>query len=53
MVKDEKNKYLNSVNKNYIYLSSKQKFILPNKDFKKFSLDSNKVCKSGVFWDYI
>ena len=28
-----------------MHLSSKQKFILPNKDFKKFSLDSNKDFK--------
>ena len=34
-------------------LSPKQKFILPNKDFKKFILDSNKVSKSDTFLNYI
>ena len=36
-----------------MHLSSKQKFILPNKDFKKFSLDSNKVWKSEAISNYI
>ena len=53
MVKDEKNKYLNVVNKNLLISQKKKKFILPNKGFKKFDLDSNKVCKSGTFLIYI
>ena len=53
MVKDEKNKYFNVVNKNLIISHQFKKFILPNKGFKKFDLDSNKVCKSGAFLNYI
>jgi hypothetical protein len=53
MVKDEKNKCLNLLNKKLNFSHQNKKFILPNKDFKKVSLESNKVCKSGVFWDYI
>jgi len=38
----------------FINLSLKnQKFILPNKGFKKFDLDSNKVWKSETFLIYI
>jgi hypothetical protein len=43
MVKDEKNKWLNVFNKKLNFSHQKQKFILPNKGFKKFDLDSNKV----------
>ena len=43
MVKDEKNKWLNVFNKKLNLSHQKQKFILPNKGFKKFDLDSNKV----------
>ena len=43
MVKDEKNKWLNVFNKKLNFHHLIKKFILPNKGFKKFDLDSNKV----------
>ena len=53
MAKDEKNKCFNVVNKNLVISGQNKKFILPNKGFKKFDLDSNKVWKSGTFLNYI
>ena len=43
MVKDKKNKYLMQLNKKINFSHQNKKFILPNKDFKKINLDSNKV----------
>jgi hypothetical protein len=43
MVKEEKNKWLNVFNNKLNFHYRNKKFILPNKGFKKFSLDSNKV----------
>ena len=43
MVKDEKNKCINLLNKKLNFSNQNKKFILPNKGFKKFDLDSNKV----------
>ena len=43
MVKDEKNKWLNVFNIKLNFHHQNKKFILPNKGFKKFDLDSNKV----------
>jgi hypothetical protein len=43
MVNDEKNKWLNVLNKKINFSHQDKKYILPNKDFKKFILDSNKV----------
>jgi hypothetical protein len=53
MVKDEKNKYFNVANKNLIFSHQNKRYILPNKGFKKFSLDSNKVWKSEAISNYI
>ena len=43
MVKDEKNKCIYLLNKKLNFSNQNKKFILPNKGFKKFNLDSNKV----------
>ena len=43
MVKDKKNKYFKMSLKNKASLIKTKKYILPNKDFKKFILESNKV----------
>ena len=43
MVKDEKNKWLNVFNKKLNFHHRNKELILPNKGFKKFDLDSNKV----------
>ena len=53
MVNDEKNKWLNALNKKINFSHQNKKFILPNKDFKKLNLDRNKVCKSEGFFNKI
>jgi hypothetical protein len=53
MVKVEKNKYFKMSLKNKASLIKTEKYILPNKDFKKFSLDTNKVWESEAFLGYI
>ena len=53
MDKIEKNKCIHLLNKKIKFSNQFKRFILPNKGFKKFDLDSNKVWKSETFLIYI